>query len=518
MSARLLRATAALTAVAMLVPGVANATSRGPAVPKINWGTCGADPQLAPFQCATVEVPTDYDRPRGATTTIALTRLPAGDPARKIGTLFTNPGGPGGSGVEFVQKEAQKAYRDKVRARFDILGFDPRGVGKSDQVTCFPTAAEEAALISTAPHIPLNKTEFQAGLTMVKKLSQACAKRSGDRMAHFSTANVVRDMDLLRQAVGDRKLTYAGYSYGTFLGATYARYFPSHVRGMVLDGTADPVAYSDSDGDPRPFGIRSGQGPAGAEAFAQFTAECKKAGPQECSLAALGDPAVVAERVLQGLTKKPGELTGPDGTKVQVNYGEVVTSTFQKLYDPTSWRALADLYAQLAGPAGAAPRTTAAAVLPSSEAYTSHGSFMQTCVDGPSTGRPREYAAWMDKEHRIAPHFGRYAALIGLDCEFFPIKDHDAYRGSQWHNTVQAPVMVVGTRYDPATPYKNTRPYADLFPRGRMVTYEGWGHVASMQNTCVDRLVETYLVDLEAPADNTTCTPDRRPFDPKGTN
>jgi pimeloyl-ACP methyl ester carboxylesterase len=519
-----LRVSALLAGVTVLMPVAAVAMPptavTGPVVPKINWGSCGSDPALKPFQCASVEVPTDYDKPGGATTTIALTRLPAADPAHRIGTLFTNPGGPGGPGVPFVQQLAQIAYTPQVRARFDILGFDPRGVGQSDPATCFPTAAEEAAALQDAAQaFPVTPAEERAFIKDSLKLALSCATTSPDRLSHFSTANVARDLDLLRQAVGDQKLTYIGYSYGTDLGATYARFFPDTVRALVLDGTLLPVWYSGSDGDRRPVGVRIRQGEGAAETFTQFKAECKKAGPTHCSVAALGDPSTVVEGVLTRLKAAPIVLTLPDGTQQAITYQTAVAVTFQYLYEPAAWPELADLYSTLATTTKA--RTKAAVKAPQAlldwnnrkEDYSSVGEVMQPCVDAKQTGRPLAYPAWADAADQRAPHFGRMRAWVGLTCEFLPIRDRDAYLGP-WENKVKSPVLVIGTRHDPATPYQATRPYAELYPDARLLTVEGWGHTTLGKSACADARITEYLTELKAPADGSTCQQDRKPFDP----
>ena len=518
------RRIAAVLAAAVLVVPTTAAAVPATAVPKINWGSCGNDPKLAAFQCASVEVPTDYDYPRGATTTIALTRLPASDPAHRVGTLFTNPGGPGGSGVDFVHQAATVAYSPEVRAKFDILGFDPRGVAGSDPVTCYPTAAEETAAMADVPIFPVTRAEEIRYTAAMAKVGTSCVKTSPDRLAHYSTANVARDMDLLRRAVGDAKLSYAGYSYGTYLGATYAALFPSKVRALVLDGTWRPEAYSGSNGDSRPFGVRVGQDEAASEVLAQFAAECKKAG---CALTGLGDPATVVEKTFQRLKTSPVELTLPDGSKLTVTYAVAVQVTFSSLYTPAEWPNLAGLLATLLtapdpSAAGALrTATVAAGKLPASllesnrrkEDYESMGSYLQPCVEARKTGRPLAYPAYADEADARAPHFGRFRVWIGQTCEFIPLRDKDAYVGP-WKLKVKSPVLVFGTRYDPATPYEMTRPYADLYPDARMVTVNGWGHTTIGKSACADAAITKYLVNLQAPADGSNCEQDRRPFDP----
>ena len=517
-------ASAAVTGGATPDRVAGHAESAAVAVPAIKWGSCGSDAKLAAFQCASVEVPTDYDHPRGPTTTIALTRLPAGDPAQRIGTLFTNPGGPGGSGVSFVQTAAAVAYSPEVRARFDILGFDPRGVGGSDPATCYPTAAEETAALAGVPIFPVTRAEEIQYTAAMAKVGASCAKTSRDRFAHYSTANVARDMDLLRQAVGDSKLSYAGYSYGTYLGATYAALFPSKVRALVLDGTWQPEAYAGTNGDSRPFGVRVGQGEAASEVLAQFAAECKKAG---CALTGLGDPAAVVEKTFQRLKISPVELMLGDGSKLTVTYAVAVQMVFSSLYTPAEWPNLAGLLATLATapePRAAGARrtaTVAAGKLPASllestrrrEDYGSIGTYLQPCVEARRTGRPLAYPAYADQAEMRAPHFGRFRVWISQNCEFLPVRDSDAFVGP-WKLKVKSPVLVFGTRHDPATPYKMTRPYSDLYPDARMVTVNGWGHTTIGKSACADAAITKYLVSLQAPTDGSTCDQNRRPFDP----
>ncbi|MFC9692214.1 alpha/beta hydrolase [Kribbella sp. NPDC056951] len=512
--------TIAATALALVVPMTAVAQART-VVPKINWGSCGPAPELKPFQCASVEVPTDYDRPNGPTTTIALTRLPASDPAKKIGTLFTNPGGPGGPGVDFIHQIAQTLYSPQLRAQFDILGFDPRGVGKSDPATCYPTEAEEQAALATLPAFPVTAKEERQFIADAAKLAINCRTTSPDRLKHYSTANVARDMDLLRQAVGDQKLTYVGYSYGTYLGATYAKLFPNNVRALALDGTLLPEWYSGSNGERQPLGARIRQGEGASDSYNQFLLECKKAGAA-CALNKLGDPRTVSEGLLAKLKTTPVEVPVPDGTTVTIDYPAAVSYMFTQFYSSYAYPGLAETLAELAKLAmptrakAAAPKATQSLIEWNrrKEDYSSIGTALQPCIEAKQTGRPLSYPAYADAADARAPHFGRFRSWVGVQCEFLGLKDNDAFLGP-WKNKVQEPVLVFGTRHDPATPYQATRPYADLWPDARMVTIEGWGHSTSLGGSvCADQLLTKYLTTLQAPADGSTCQQDRKPFDP----
>jgi pimeloyl-ACP methyl ester carboxylesterase len=507
------------------VPAGAAVTARQVAapVPMLDWGSCG--PGLERFLCATAEVPTDYDDPSGPKTRIALTKLPAaGPPDQRLGTLFTNPGGPGGSGVDFVQEAAAQIYAPEVLARYDVLGFDPRGVARSDPATCFRTQAEELASPLLQAIYPLPGREEDRFTLDALRLAARCQATSPRRFATASTANVARDMDLLRQAVGDDRLTYAGYSYGTLLGATYARLFPDRVGRFMLDGTVDPIAWSGTgSGDAArttPLGIRVRQGIGATQTFAEFARLCREAGPQRCPLAALGDPAVVVPQTFDRLAREPVEISLPDGSKALIDQQTAVAVTYQSLYSPASWPALADVLAALAAPVPSPVRVAAAAAGTRSplgarlrgEDYPSVGGALASlCVDTAPSGRPREYPAIIDAYDRIAPYFGRYRGWVGIECEFWAIRDRDAFRGP-WQQTARAPVLVIGTRFDPATPYRQARPYADLFPDGRLLTLDGWGHTAIGKSACVDAAIARYLVDGDPPQDGAVCAPDVVPF------
>lgn len=526
-------ATSSLAAVLLLggLPAAAVATSPTPGgqvdapVPRVAWEPCEGD-GLEAFDCATVEVPTDYDHPHGRTTTIGLTRLPATDPDARVGSLFTNFGGPGGPGVEALHLLGGTLFDDDVLARFDVVGFDPRAVGTSDPATCFRDAERENAFLSQVPAFPVTEREEVRFLGQMATLGASCTLLSGDRIAHSSTANVARDMDLLRQAVGDEQLSYVGYSYGTVLGATYAALFPDRVRAMVLDGTMDVDAWSGV-GSRELVGARIGQAAGATETFGEFARLCGEAGPAGCALASLGDPADVVERTYGALREAPVDVPLPDGTSVRLGYPDVVALVFQYLYEPVAWGDLDLTLASLAMLSGAveppvaadAPRALSAP--PSlgellrragyAEDYASVGGALASlCVDTTTPGNLWEYPAKVDALDAQYPHFGRFRGWVGVQCEFVPVQDEDAFTGP-WDQTTDAPVLVIGTRFDPATPYAFTQPYADRWPDARVLTVEGWGHTVIGKSACADDAVARYLVDLDA-TDGATCAQDVVPF------
>jgi pimeloyl-ACP methyl ester carboxylesterase len=493
-------------------------------VPTLDWRSCGAG--LEQFLCATADVPTDYDHPSGPKTRLALTKLPAsGAPDQRLGTLFTNPGGPGGSGVDFVQQNAALIYAPQLLARYDVLGFDPRGVARSDPATCFRTQEQEQASPLLQMIYPLAGPQEAQYIAEALQYAVRCQATSPRRFSTASTANVARDMDLLRQAVRDERLTYAGYSYGTYLGATYARLFPSRVGRFVLDGPLEPIAYSGTgtgDSAPTtPLGIRTRQGIGTSETFGEFARLCRDGGPQRCSLAAAGDPAVVVPAVFDRLAREPVEIPLPDGTTLVVTQQVAVLITYQELYVPAAWPELADFLAALAAAVPSPARVAATVAQTRSplgarlrgEDYPSvGGSLASTCVDTAPSGRVREYPALIEAADAKAPYFGRLRGWVGLPCEFWRLQDRDAFRGP-WQQQTRAPVLVIATRFDPATPYRQAQTYADLFPSSRLLTLDGWGHTAVLaRSACVDAAIADYLLAGHAPRDGTVCAPDAVPF------
>lgn len=488
-------------------------------VPDLAWAPCDGE-GLEAFECASAVVPSDYDEPTGDTTTIALTRLPATDPAQRIGSLFLNFGGPGGPGVSTLHQLG--AFLDpQVHARFDVIGFDPRGVGLSDPVTCFPDAASEQAFLAEGVAVPLTPEEEATTIAQFGALSVACETLSGSRIEHASTANVARDMDLLRQAVGDEQLSYLGYSYGSILGATYGMLFPDRVRALAIDGTLEPSGWSGGEGS---VGVRTGQGVAASEVFGEFLDLCAEVGPASCSLAATGDPHAAAETLFARLQQQPVEIPSPDGTAITVDYGTAVAIAFQSLYSPAGFGPLADTFSQLL--ALTEPQQTMATQqrgaqlsdigdwlreLGLIEDYSGVGSALASmCVDGEHPLQPWDYPAQADAADAEAPHFGRFRSWVGVQCDVVQYADDDAFMGP-WDQTTDAPVLVVGTRHDPATPYDQTQPYADRFANASVLTVEGYGHTTLGVSSCANAAIATYLATPGASVPS-SCGQDVTPF------
>ncbi len=494
------------------------------AVPVLDWGPCPEEGEPTPgtFECAVADVPLDYDRPGGPSVGIALKRHLAGDPQRRIGSLFVNPGGPGGSGVELVSFSEFFLLAD-VLDRFDIVGFDPRGVARSDPLLCFDSLAEGIDFITSQPPFPVTWSEDRAFARAFAGYTRECAGNGGPIMSHMSTANVARDLDLLRAAVGDDQLTYFGGSYGTQLGNTYANMFPDNVRALVLDGVLDPIAWttgrSAAEGRLVPFSTRL-RSDAGAYAtLLQFFDQCEKAGPDRCALAK-GDPRRRYEALARQLRRAPMEIE-VEGEPLLLTYPVLVSFTLDTLYDPFAWPYFAELTdavaplrdARSAGRAFTALKERLEADGPEDEqGQTIEGLTGVSCTDSTN---PHNWRAW-SVNGRLAdlrsPYFGRGWTWFSIPCATWPVRDRDRYTGP-WTATTANPVLLVGNRYDPATPYHGAQTVAGLLPGSRLLTLDGWGHTAFGLSTCVEEARTAYLVDLVLPPVGAVCRPDLGPFD-----
>jgi pimeloyl-ACP methyl ester carboxylesterase len=512
---------AVLAATLFSVPSAAAAPSSAAApasvLPKLDWGTCGDG--FDGFECATALVPLDYDRPHGAKISLALARLPAADPSRRIGSLFLNPGGPGGSGVDVILQGGPSLYSDEVRARFDLVGFDPRGIIRSTPLRCYERF--EDAVADLPPFaFPVTRQEERIWVRSDRARAQACAERGGPILDHMSTANVARDLDLLRRAVGDRKLTFAGYSYGSFLGATYANLFPGKVRALVVDAVLDPIAWSTGRGDQArrlPFSTRLRSDQGSLATLNEFFRLCD-AGGEACAFSE-GNPKRRYDRLARRLLREPVQLPDGQGGTLTVTYADLVVITLGALYDPSVWPDLAallqDLWELTSPRAAAASLNTLRARL---------GAFQQedypNFVEGgpgvfcSETDNPSHVGAW-SRAARVSDrrfrYFGRPWTWTFSICEPWPGWDEDRYDGP-WNRRTAQPVLVVGNLFDPATRYQGAVTLDRLLPRSRLLTLAGWGHTSLFLSACIDAHVSRYLLTSQVPAKGTVCQPDVVPF------
>jgi pimeloyl-ACP methyl ester carboxylesterase len=454
------------------------------AAPEIAWVACPI-PELPTRECGELSVPLDYDEPDGATIDLAMVRVPATDPAQRIGSLITNPGGPGGSGVDGLIL-TYPALEPLVQERFDYIAFDPRGVGLSAAVRCFDSVEERTAFFAAMPSVPIGAEQEMARQRAAEELAERCGARNAVVLPHLSTANVARDMDLLRQAVGDEQLTYLGSSYGTYLGATYANLFPDRIRAMVLDGVIDPPSYTSFD-----HGVGAVMGPetsaflrilsneGSALALQEFFAECAAAGPERCAFAEETAEATSAkfDTLTTQLRDEPMIVQGPAGT-LTVTYSLVIETVRGALYAAPFWAGAAEGLQRLhEGDAAGFLVATHNLGGPPPTVYVNgqEATPAINCVDVDNPHDPARFQEMMRQAEARTPYMGAVWAFLSQPCLFWPATDEDRYQGP-WDAETSATILLISRVYDPATPHASAIAASESLANAQLLTVDGWGH------------------------------------------
>jgi len=440
-----------------------------------------------------VEVPVDYRRPKGKSVRLSVVRLPVSRRSDRIGSLVLNPGGPGASGVGYA-RQASTVVSDAVRRRYDVVGFDPRGVGQSNPLPCLDDA-ETDALIGSDP-TPDDASEVRAMSAQLKNMAAQCKAKGGDLLAHVSTVEAARDMDVLRAVLGDRRLNYLGKSYGTFLGATYAEEFPGNVGKLVLDGALDPALDADA--------INLGQAQGFERATRAFVSDCVR--ESSCPLGSDVDAGVARlQRLMKDLDAQPLRTQDPARPLTE---GRGALGVASALYDDRFWPVLRQgLQAAFAGDG-----TT---LLSLADALTDRGPggfqsnantviYAVNCLDRPAPGGLPGVQQSVPRFEREAPTWGPFLAWSELACVYWPAKSTG--RPQPLRAQGSGPIVVVGTTRDPATPYAWAQGLARELENGHLITYEGDGHTAyRRESRCVDRAVDAYLLRGEVPEPGLRC-------------
>ena len=510
MMVRVAFALGALCAALALPANAASASSAsGTTAPRLSWHPC-ASPEQQGFECATAPVPLDYQNPGGAKIDLAVIRHLADDPAHRIGSLFINPGGPGTPGTLDLPSALQ-GIPPTLAARFDIVSWDPRGVGASTAIRCFPTVADEQRLLGGLQAIesfPVGRAEMRSWLSRYRTFESVCARNNRSLLAHVSTADTARDLDLLRQAVGDPVLNYLGVSYGTFLGATYANLFPNRVRAMVLDGNVNPTANVNrqmqaNGGAFLPTFLRLGSDQSSAKTLKAFLDLCGRTDTAHCAFSA-GSPAATEVKfaaLLQRLVLHP--------TSAQITYAEMVADVGDALGSPAGWPALGALLQEV-GTTG----TPSQANNPAPPETSIGPIFAILCSDSPNPG-PAGYSLDDRIAYKRSGPMGQFRVWENVACANWPVGAADVYRGP-WNRRTANPVLVIGNTYDPQTPYSGTVAMSQQLARVRLLTLNGYGHTSGGDpSACVLGSETAYLVNLSLPPRGTVCQPDRAPFDPQ---
>ena len=495
-------------------PAPAAAASSKAAVPKglesfysqkVEWYDCVATAGVEKsadktgFQCAKVKVPLDYSQPGGQTIEITMKKHLATGSVRQ-GTLFINPGGPGGSGVEAVSTMATSTFAG-VQKAYDIIGFDPRGVGSSTAITCTSdtevTAMAEAAPVTAGDGATAFEQRAAAISAQFKQFEASCAANTkpAELLDHVDTVSVARDLDVLRALSGDQKLNYTGFSYGTYLGATYAELFPANTGRMVLDGALDPsLTYNER---------RQGQALGFERALRNYVAWCQSG--QNCPLTGDTDAGVKQiGDVFTSANQSPVPSSNPNRPVTGEDMKQVISLL---LYSPeTSWGTGNEALAQVINEHDASIFRTILSRLDAQPVVSTGAMIGTNCLDYRVEGDMATWKAQSEELERIAPRFATIAEAGDLGCQAW------GHTGTQppkaLHAKGAAPILVIGTTGDPATPHEWAVALADQLDSGQLLTWEGNGHTAyanSGHGPCVTKAVDTYLLTGTMPKKGLTC-------------
>lgn len=498
------------------------ARADAPAVPVLDWQPC--DPsQPNSFDCATAKVPLDYAHPDGQTIDLAVIRHKATGPGARIGTLFFNPGGPGGSGVTDLPAFLS-LFPAAAQQRFDIVSWDPRGTNASTAVQCFASAADEAQFFTGIPTrtFPVGNSLISDWLARFKQFAGICKDRNGALLSHVSTVDTARDMDLLRQAVGEPQLSYLGTSYGTLLGAIYANLFPDRVRAMILDGVVDPVAWNNGPGD-RPAlttSLRIGSDTAVADSLDAFLDRCGQAGLGACAFST-GDAAGTHAKFVTlaaRIKTTPGSFNGKtiDYAALYTAMANVLTTALPEPGFPGWAFAATFLQALWTGvdPAASAA-TAAAATVPAAPADSKYTSDFQAnavqCGESPNARAEAFRRLNRFTLARSGP-IGLHGLWADETCADWQAKAAETYDGP-WNTPTPGTILVIGNTHDPSTPYSDAVALTQELAKSRLLTVDGFGHTVLLNpSRCAGQIESDYLVSGALPAVGTVCPQDALPF------
>ncbi|MGY4768055.1 alpha/beta hydrolase [Kribbella sp. CWNU-51] len=484
------RSGALLLMACTLVAGLTTAAAE--AVPKLTWKPCDGG-----FECATAKVPLDHRKPSGQKVELAMIRKPATDQAHRIGSIFALPGGPGQSGLDIIRSQPPQLLQ--LFAKFDVVGFDPRGIGASR-----PALDCGSADPGTVRHSRADVVDRASYEQTMRAYQQACLQRNPALLPHMSTANTARDLDLLRQAVGDQKLTALGISYGTNIGATYLSMFPGRTRAMVL-GSAEDVRGSNA----RPVDTWRSQTASFENELDRFFAACAAAGPR-CGFGGR-DPETAFDALVAKLNKTPLPTDDPQGPPVTGD--EVLSAATSAMYATRFWPVFADALTQADG----GDANPMAAFARADDGFGSADVFNAvTAVDAnwPTGPRERFYADGLDNL-AMFDHFWWLGG--GLDDMYYgtwPVEDRDAYHGPISNPAWAPPVLVVSNTHDPATPYVGAKRLTADLGNARLLTYQSDGHNSiTSGDPCLLGPIVTYLHDgTTLPPEGTVCVNHTEPF------
>jgi pimeloyl-ACP methyl ester carboxylesterase len=465
---------------------------------KLDWASC-----YQAFECTDLRVPIDYADLTVGTFKIAVLRYKALDQKNRIGSLIVNPGGPGGSGVDYAYN-AEFVFDPDVLDRYDIVGFDPRGVKRSVPIECLTDPETDESYAADAKLD--TELELELALADSKDFISKCEDKN-EYLTHFSTAEAARDMDILRAALGDKKLNYFGKSYGTYLGTLYAQFFPDKVGRMVLDGAVDPnISILEQN---------ISQAKGFDDALNAFLADC--ANQDDCPLPANNQEATAAIITLftkSAVTPLPRKNKVEDDDR-SATESLIVLGTASALYDDTDgWPKLRTAFLE-------GQRGFGDTFLDLVDEYTGRSSdgtydsneldsgVVIDCLDWPDTRSVEKTKEDAKRFTDAAPVFGPYLAYTNISCKFLkpPTKDKLTRTTNKITAIKTAPIIVIGTTRDPATPYEWAIGLNKIFSTSTLISLDADGHTGQGRGSaCVDDAVDQYLLQGKTPKKNLTCS------------
>ncbi|MDP3208976.1 MAG: alpha/beta hydrolase [Rhodoglobus sp.] len=455
------------------------------------WSSCGGG-----MQCATAIAPLDWSDPGAADIELALVRKPATS-SNRVGSLLVNPGGPGGSGYDFIRDSVDYATDARLQASFDIVGFDPRGVNRSTAVSCYTDPTElDSYLYDIAPGTPGSDSWLEALSAGSKAFGERCLELTGPLLAHVDTPSAARDLDMLRAALGDLTLNYLGYSYGTLLGQVYAELFPNKTGRLVLDGAVDPAA-SDFEGT-------AAQAKGFESALKAFLVDCSAA--SDCPFTGSVDDSLVEIRALLD-TLDASPLRNDDGRRL--GSGAMFTAIILPLYNQSNGQYLRQLF----GEVFKGDASYAFQLADNYNGRNTDGTYRDNqteafisinCLDEHGDGDLVSMRAEAAELKKLAPVFGPQMSWGGTGCPNWPVPAQRTRGPISASGSTD--ILVVGTTNDPATPYSWAVAVASTLVKGHLVTYDGEGHTAyNKSNSCVNDVVDDFFINGTVPESDPKC-------------
>jgi pimeloyl-ACP methyl ester carboxylesterase len=466
-------------------PNPSHSPTPSPVPSKIAWTDCGGG-----FQCGTLQVPLDYTKPDGRKISLALLRKPTTQQTGRIGSLLMNPGGPGESGIDFLRGDVSSLRN--LNSRFDLVTWDPRGVAGSTPVTCLDSAELEAYLALDS--VLDDPQEKQVAIQAYKDFAAGCQRRSGDLLPFMDSESTARDVDQIRAALGDSKLTYLGFSYGTFIGLWYAHLFPTRVRALSLDGVLDPTVSANES--------LLGQATGFEQNLKAYLSGCSLR--TSCVYGRGGDPMAKINAAMARLDANPLRVGNRQLTRALAMTGVLVT-----LYSQQTWGLLDQALTAL-------DRSDGRLLLQFADFYNQrkadgtyenlfNGAYHATyCLDFPVPTDIAAYDALGPAYARASPLFGPWLQYGNLQCAVWPVKAKHTNEPLAVNGA--APILLVGGTNDPATPYAEAQSVQRQIPGSVLLTRQGNGHTSYDASACAHAAEDDYLIKLTLPAVGTVCS------------